>query len=127
MKKAVYSVLKQLTGKSLPYGMLTGVRPLTIVKRLGEGTSTEEIEQYLQKEYDISGEKAHLLSTTASVQESLHLDNNAAGLYINIPFCPDVYKRQISLCGSGKKVAEFLREKMKKSEIWTALKLKWSA
>lgn len=33
----------------------------------------------------------------------------------------------ISLCGSGKKVAEFLREKMKKSEIWTALKLKWSA
>lgn len=88
MKKAVYSVLKQLTGKSLPYGMLTGVRPLTIVKRLGEGTSTEEIEQYLQKEYDISGEKAHLLSTTASVQESLHLDNNAAGLYINIPFCP---------------------------------------
>lgn len=58
MKKAVYSVLKQLTGKSLPYGMLTGVRPLTIVKRLREGDSTEEIEQYLQKEYDISGEKA---------------------------------------------------------------------
>ena len=88
MKKCVYNVLRQLTGRSLPYGMLTGVRPLTVAKRTLEGRDPETAEELLKQEYDISPEKARLLVSTALVQKQLRLQEDAAGLYVNIPFCP---------------------------------------
>ena len=51
-KRMMYDMLKKLTGRELPWGTLTGVRPTKIVYTLLEdGKNDHEIRDYLKKEY----------------------------------------------------------------------------
>ncbi|MBE5816456.1 MAG: coproporphyrinogen dehydrogenase HemZ [Clostridiales bacterium] len=85
MKSTVYSVLKENSGASLPYGMLTGVRPLTIAQRVVEASNNPVYD--LQKEYDVSRERAKLLVETCIEQQKYPLKENAVSFYVHIPFC----------------------------------------
>ena len=87
LKETVYYALKEHTGRSLPYGMLTGVRPLAISGRLLEEYSYDETVDHLIEEYDISNEKAHLLATTSKVQTEYAPNEDDVSLYIHVPFC----------------------------------------
>lgn len=90
LKRSVYNILEQITGKDLDWGILTGIRPTKIVHQmLDEGENRECILKILKDDYLVSSEKAHLLTRTAYIQRPILKDNDdkKISIYINIPFC----------------------------------------
>ena len=91
-KKFLYRCLCKETGKTLPWGNLTGIRPTKIAMGMLEnGQADREILTYMEKEHYVSGEKANLSLDIAKREkrllERLHYENGYS-LYIGIPFCP---------------------------------------
>ena len=91
-KKSLYDKLSQDTGKTLPWGFLTGVRPSKIAyTMLEEGRSDSEILDEFTKAHYASEEKAALALKVAKTEKDIleKLDyKNGYSLYIGIPFCP---------------------------------------
>ncbi len=92
LKRTLYDVLNEYTGKTLCWGTLSGIRPTKITTELLKtGKSDEEIKQYIKKEYYLSDKKADL-SIRISKQELEILSGidykNGYSIYIGIPFCP---------------------------------------
>ena len=92
LKQNLYLILSEITGKKLPWGTLTGIRPTKIpMKFLEEGKSKDEIRKYMEETYFASDEKIELSIEIA--ERELHLlekidYENGYSLYIGIPFCP---------------------------------------
>ncbi len=99
----LYRVLSQVTGKELPWGNLTGIRPTKIAfQLLEEGKSEQEIVEYYRQKYYVSKEKAELSVAIAERErrllegichekkedESGYSQGYGYSLYIGIPFCP---------------------------------------
>ncbi|MCR5594856.1 MAG: coproporphyrinogen dehydrogenase HemZ [Lachnospiraceae bacterium] len=91
-KLKLYDVMCEITGKTLPWGNLTGVRPTKIaMTRIREGKSDDEIMSYMTGHHKVSREKAELAINIAHHEEKLlsKIDpDQGFSLYINIPFCP---------------------------------------
>ncbi len=92
LKKKIYLELSQKTGKSLPWGDLTGIRPTRIAMNLlEEGKSDEEIADYMRNTYLVSDEKISVSIEIAKREKEILKDIdylNGYSLYIGIPFCP---------------------------------------
>lgn len=92
LKRGLYEMLSAFTGKKLPWGTLTGIRPTKIpMKFLEEGKSREEIHDYMRETYYVSDEKIELSMDIARRELALlqKIDyENGYSLYIGIPFCP---------------------------------------
>lgn len=92
LKDCLYRLLRDMTGRELPWGMLTGVRPTKIaMKLLEEGRSRQEIKEHLTGHYLVSEGKAELAMKVADREKNLleRLDyENGYSLYVGIPFCP---------------------------------------
>ncbi len=92
LKKEIYLQLSQKTGKILPWGDLTGIRPTRIAMNLvDEGKSDEEIFRYMKDTYLVSDEKINLSIDIARREKQVLKDidyQNGYSLYIGIPFCP---------------------------------------
>ncbi|HIX16001.1 MAG TPA: coproporphyrinogen dehydrogenase HemZ [Candidatus Hungatella pullicola] len=92
IKRLLYGLLKELTGRELPWGTLTGIRPTKIaLTRLSEGLSCEEISDYMKKTYLASQEKIDLSIEIAAREKELLADvdyEKGYSLYVGIPFCP---------------------------------------
>ncbi len=91
-KRFLYTVLSQYTGKVLPWGNLTGIRPTKIAMGLLEdGKDESQITDFMCKEHFVSEEKAALSVDIAKREKKLlstiHFENGYS-LYIGIPFCP---------------------------------------
>ncbi len=90
--RVVYIMLEQISGKSLPWGMLTGVRPTKLVlERLEKGLGMHA--SYLMDKYRVTKEKAMLAVRVAQKEYTLINDidyRNGFSLYIGIPFCPSI-------------------------------------
>jgi len=91
-KRFLYTSLREETGRSLPWGDLTGIRPTKIpMAMLEEGKREEEILSFLEAQHLVSGEKAALSLEIAErerrILQPLHYENGYS-LYIGIPFCP---------------------------------------
>lgn len=87
----LYDLLKEITGKTPAWGLITGIRPVKKVNDLiAKNYSKTEIFDYLKKQYDVSDSKLNLAYNTAITQkELLNLkDSRYIALYISIPFCP---------------------------------------
>ncbi|WP_271628645.1 coproporphyrinogen III oxidase [Caldicellulosiruptor sp. DIB 104C] len=87
----LYDILKTLTGKELPWGILTGIRPTKIAYPLVEANLPDkEASEYLQREYYISKKKSYFLLEVAKNEINIlnRADSSAACLYIGIPICP---------------------------------------
>ncbi len=88
----LYQTLCQTTGRQLPWGNLTGIRPTKIAMGLLEqGKSDQEVLGHYQEKYFVSGTKAQLSLDIARREQKLladihHVDGYS--LYIGIPFCP---------------------------------------
>jgi len=94
LERAVFEVLSRATGISLPWGILTGVRPTKLpMAMLREGLSETEIRKRLEEEYRISPQKAATATDIARREAELlkEIDyKNGYSLYIGIPFCPSI-------------------------------------
>lgn len=92
IKNIIYRMLLKETGKQLPWGTLTGIRPTKIAMGLLEqGRSREDILQYMRETYDVSQEKAILSVDIAEREKRILTDihyEDGYSLYIGIPFCP---------------------------------------
>ncbi len=91
-KRFLYRSLADYTGKELPWGNLTGIRPTKIAMGLlEEGKAEEEIIAFMKEEHYVSDEKASLSLDIAKREKELlstvHFDDGYS-LYIGIPFCP---------------------------------------
>ncbi len=91
-KQDLYIALQKATGKVLPWGILTGIRPTKIAMGLlEEGKAEKDIEAYMKEEYFANDEKAALSVDIAKREKELlsglHF-RNGYSLYIGIPFCP---------------------------------------
>ena len=92
IKRRLYVLLVLRTGKLLPWGTLTGIRPVKIVTTcLGEGMTVEETALYMKKTYFTGSDKIDLARRTALYERELlkAVDcGSGYSLYIGIPFCP---------------------------------------
>ena len=92
IKKELYGMLKKRTGKELPWGTLTGIRPTKIaMTRLDQGEDEERIRSFMRDMYLTSEEKIDLSVEVAKRERELlsHIDyENGYSLYVGIPFCP---------------------------------------
>ena len=91
-KEFFYCTLSRITGRELPWGMLTGIRPTKIAYgMLEEGKSRQEIAEHYRRKYFVSSKKAELATDIAERERRLLAGVHYEGgysLYIGIPFCP---------------------------------------
>lgn len=91
-KRFLYNVLSKDTGKCLPWGNLTGIRPTKIAYgMLEQGRSEQFILDYYRRNHYVSDEKARLALDIAKRERKLLSGIHYQGgysLYIGIPFCP---------------------------------------
>ena len=92
MKKMFYLMLTERTGRELPWGSLTGIRPTKIaLTRLEEGWGEADIRAFMKETYLASDEKIDLSIEIAAREKKLlePLDyERGYSLYVGIPFCP---------------------------------------
>lgn len=91
-KLSIYQDLCDYTGKTLPWGNLTGIRPTKLAMgMLAEGKEDAEIVAWLKAAHAVSDEKAQLSLDIArrekAILDRLHYEDGYS-LYIGIPFCP---------------------------------------
>ncbi|NLK44888.1 MAG: coproporphyrinogen dehydrogenase HemZ [Tissierellia bacterium] len=90
-KKSLYKALIKITDNEIPWGILTGIRPVKIVHELlNKGIEDEEIVRVLKEEYKLYDSKAKLILDIGKRQR-VHiypLNKDRFSLYISIPFCP---------------------------------------
>lgn len=91
-KKMLYLKLCERTGKTLPWGYLTGVRPSKIAySMLENGIDESVISKRFTKEYLAKEAKAALAIRVAKTEKAIleEMDyKRGYSLYIGIPFCP---------------------------------------
>ncbi len=92
IKRRLYVLLMSQTGKQLPWGTLTGIRPTKIaMTKLAAGDVPEEIFTHMKETYFTSDEKIRLSIEIAQRERELlsAIDyKDGYSLYIGIPFCP---------------------------------------
>lgn len=89
IKRLIYEVLSEYTGIKLPWGILTGIRPVKIVHGLlDKNVLIDEIRNTLKDYYKLSGDKTNLLIEVAqNNRDYLETGRNHISVYIGIPFC----------------------------------------
>ncbi len=92
LKKEIYLDLSKKTGKLLPWGDLTGIRPTRIAMNLlEEEKSDEEIRSFMKDTYLVSDDKIDVSIDIAKREKEIlsSIDYmNGYSLYLGIPFCP---------------------------------------
>lgn len=92
IKRMLYKMAMEHTGKNLPWGTLTGIRPTKIaMTELLAGHSKDEVSAYMKEAYLTDDSKINLSVEIASREISLlsEIDfERGYSLYIGIPFCP---------------------------------------
>ncbi len=90
-KRSLYDRLSVMTGKVLPWGSLTGIRPVRLaIRRLEKGMGAGETADAMMRDYRVSEEKARLAVEIAEREKKIlaGLEKGSCSLYVNIPFCP---------------------------------------
>lgn len=94
LKRLLYKALASYSGLTLPWGTLSGIRPIKIpVALIESGKSNVETAQYLRETYLLNDKKTALSVSIAN--QELHIlkdiDYKAGySIYIGIPFCPSI-------------------------------------
>lgn len=91
IKRSMYNVLMKKFNSYVPWGILTGIRPVKIVHTLlDKNLSDEDIRENLKTNYLISDEKIDLALNIAKRERKFiyPIDKNKISLYVSIPFCP---------------------------------------
>lgn len=88
----IYQLISDYTGRTLPWGTLTGIRPTKIIFQwLSEGLSQADIEKRFCETYLATRQKARVCTRVAKKEQEI-LERityeDEYSLYIGIPFCP---------------------------------------
>lgn len=86
----LYKLLCDFTGLTQPWGILTGVRPVKLLRKLAEESSEEQAVKKFEKDFFVSNEKIALSRETEhNERKILELSRpESFSLYVGIPFCP---------------------------------------
>lgn len=94
LHRRLYGIFAKETGKTLPWGTLTGIRPTKqALERLEQQDNKEDIAAYFKNEYLCSDEKTELCLQVAQKEQKLLYgieDKDSYSIYIGIPFCPSI-------------------------------------
>ena len=85
-KLAVYEALRAETGRSMPWGALTGIRPTKLAYAEAEAGRDFAV---LFEKFGVSAENIALVKAVLENQRGIYgKEEGAADLYVGIPFCP---------------------------------------
>ena len=92
MKRILYDAMSRNTGKTLPWGTLTGTRPTKMaMEHINAGMKDDDILAFMKQAYYISDEKGILSINIAELEKKILAQispENGYSMYIDIPFCP---------------------------------------
>lgn len=90
LKNDVYKLLIEITNQKLPWGILTGIRPVKLVHRMYElNWSRDEMKIELIEIFGLAEDYAELIIQIAKRERKLFQGyEDKASIYISIPFCP---------------------------------------
>ena len=87
----LYPQLCELTGMRPAWGMLTGIRPVNLLRKFAARTgSIEQAAADFRQIWHVTEEKTQLARDILAVQQPI-LDaapENSVGIYVSVPFCP---------------------------------------
>ena len=87
-KKHLYEVLKEKSKTILPWGNLTGIRPVKLYNQTVLEMGEEKADDYFINFYDVTRQKLDVVKEITKVQKKYLLnDGNTADIYVGIPFC----------------------------------------
>ena len=86
----LYHLLVKLLGFTHGWGLITGVRPVKLLRRLTKEMGAEKALAYFRDKLLVGDEKRSLCHTTLQAEDKLlSLSKpNSFSLYVSIPFCP---------------------------------------
>ena len=86
----LYKLLSRYCGRELPWGILTGVRPIKLYSRLCEKDGEEAARRYFRDTLQVSEEKTRIAGLVHDNQREIlaRSDRRSFSLYVSIPFCP---------------------------------------
>lgn len=90
MAVMLYDMLREITGYTPPWGILTGVRPAKLMTRLIAVQGEERAVDYFINELKVSVDKTNL-ALMVSKNETPIIEGSEAdsySLYVSVPFCP---------------------------------------
>lgn len=86
----LFCALKELTGYTPKWGLLTGIRPSKLLLALQAEMGNENARTYFRDRFFVSEEKTALTESVASREEAIIRTSrpDSCSLYVSIPFCP---------------------------------------
>ena len=90
MAVMLYDMLREITGYTPPWGILTGVRPAKLMTKLIASQGQEKAVDYFINELKVSQDKTNL-ALMVSKNETPIIEGSKAdsySLYLSVPFCP---------------------------------------
>lgn len=90
IKQTMYFSGKRATGICPPWGILTGIRPMSVYEKLSFEYTTKKAGDILEKEYFISAQKRKVLDEIYQFRQNIYYQGveQDVSLYVSIPFCP---------------------------------------
>lgn len=90
LAQLLYKLLCDFTGLTQPWGILTGVRPVKLLRKLAEESNEEQAVKKFLNDFFVSNEKIALSRETEhNERKILELSRpESFSLYVGIPFCP---------------------------------------
>lgn len=90
IKQTLFLACKRATGICPPWGILTGIRPMSVYEKLCRQYPVDKVGDVLEGDYYVSNEKRNVLDAIYRFRQSVYYDGveNDASLYVAIPFCP---------------------------------------
>lgn len=85
IRKEVYKFLSDISKVSMPWGMLTGIKPMKLYRNLEK----DKRFKILAEKYFIKEEKIKLLDDIYEEQNKIKIKEKFS-IYIHIPFCPSI-------------------------------------
>lgn len=86
-KLSVYRALSSFTGKSMPWGALTGIRPTKLAYQ--QLFATGEFEDFFLNTMQVKSDKVQLVKDILSAQKGIYNNNlDNTDFFAGIPFCP---------------------------------------
>ncbi len=86
-KISLFRALSEFSGKNMPWGSLTGIRPVRLAADLSMIHGDTLARDILTDTFDVSDKKANLLFEILDLQRKVRREPKGTGIYIGIPFC----------------------------------------
>ncbi len=126
----LYESFCSIYNKKLPWGLLTGVRPVRLMRNINdEEKDINKTKNIFKDNFFVSDEKIELTQHIYNLQEPVinSVKKNDYSLYISVPFCPSrcVYCSFVSTTTkNAKALMENYTKKLCEEIIYTANKIK---